>query len=73
MSEDRKASALPPEVLNEIVRLALLEVAKMQDLEERAEEVAERTAKFTEMCPSPANGDPQPHGNNGVGGASEES
>lgn len=55
MSEDRKASALPPEVLNEIVRRALLEVAKMQDLEERAEEVAVRTAKLTQLGPLPGN------------------
>ena len=59
MSEDRKASALPPEVLNEIVRLALLEVAKMQDLEERAEEVAERTAKLIHSEPSSKRADLQ--------------
>jgi hypothetical protein len=67
MSEDRKASALPPEVLNEIVRRALLEVAKMQDLEERAEEVAERTAKLACPYPSSSTEDYQSRGSSEAG------
>ena len=70
MSENRKVSALPPDVLNETVRLALLEVAKMQDLEERAEEVAERTARLAYSCCSSATEYRQTLGNRDASGGS---
>ena len=61
MSQNRKASTLPPEVLDELAHRALLEVAKMQELEERAEEVAERTARLTPLPVSTGTAPPYPH------------